>query len=284
MALEGTVNLLLWSAVVKLLVISIASIVVYTAALSLYRLVFSPLAGFPGPKIAAVTGWYEFYHDVFHSGTYIFRVEEMHQRYGPVVRVNPHELSINDPDFYNELYVGGSKRRTDSYSHFAQGLGFEVLQDTVVKLMKRLEALKGTSTILRLDHVFNAFTGSVISRLCCGAELATDNILQAKRDKETHITTGLSEDDRERLAKEAQVLLGAVTASTARTLDVTVYYILANQHVRARIMEELAAPMSNFPDVIPSLAHLRSSPYLQAVIKEGLRYVSDVCASWGRLT
>ncbi|KAL8916001.1 MAG: hypothetical protein Q9172_006511 [Xanthocarpia lactea] len=125
MTLEGTVDFLLWSAVVKLLVVLVASIVVYAAALSLYRLVFSPLAVFPGPKIAAVTGWYEFYHDVFHSGTYIFRVEEMHQRYGPVVRVNPHELSINDPGFYNELYVGGSKRRTDSYSHFAQGLGFE---------------------------------------------------------------------------------------------------------------------------------------------------------------
>lgn len=38
--------------------------VVYSVCLGVYRLVFSPLAKFPGPKFTALTMWYEFYFDV----------------------------------------------------------------------------------------------------------------------------------------------------------------------------------------------------------------------------
>ena len=47
-----------------------------------YRLGFSNLARFPGPKIAAATHWYEFYYDWFQGGKYIFVIEEMHKKYG----------------------------------------------------------------------------------------------------------------------------------------------------------------------------------------------------------
>ena len=54
----------------------------YVLSLATYRLVFSPLAGFPGPKLAAITDLYEFYFDFFRNGVYIFEIEKMHQRYG----------------------------------------------------------------------------------------------------------------------------------------------------------------------------------------------------------
>ena len=44
---------------------------------------------------------------------------------GPIVRINPNELSISDSDFYNEIYVSDSRRRTESYHSFAQGIDFE---------------------------------------------------------------------------------------------------------------------------------------------------------------
>jgi hypothetical protein len=48
----------------------------------IYRLYFHPLAKFPGPKLAAITLWYETYHDVLNRGKYVFKIKEMHKKYG----------------------------------------------------------------------------------------------------------------------------------------------------------------------------------------------------------
>lgn len=55
---------------------------VYVAGLVIYRLYFHPLAGFPGPKLAAATAWYEFYFQYWLDGQYIFETEKMLKKYG----------------------------------------------------------------------------------------------------------------------------------------------------------------------------------------------------------
>ncbi len=64
----------------------IVAFVVLTAisaiTLVIYRLCLSPLAEVPGPKLAAATGWYEFYYDCLLAGKYIFEIERMHNTYG----------------------------------------------------------------------------------------------------------------------------------------------------------------------------------------------------------
>jgi cytochrome P450 len=80
----------------------------------------------------------------------------------------------------------------------------------------------------------------------------------------------------ERLSKEAQVLLGAGTVSTARTLDFICYYILANRKIRLRLGVELKEIMMSYPENMPSFQQLEKLPYLTALIKEGLRYVSSL--------
>lgn len=82
-----------------------------------------------------------------------------------------------------------------------------------------------------------------------------------------------SERSDDRLAKEAQVLLGGGTASTARTLGFISYYILANPDIRSRLKEELRETVADYPERVPSWMELERLPYLQALIKEGLRYV-----------
>ena len=47
------------------------------------------------------------------------------QLLGPIVRVNTHELSIHDPEFYDKLYVSGSVRRTNNYDQFVKGLDLD---------------------------------------------------------------------------------------------------------------------------------------------------------------
>lgn len=58
------------------------SILVYFASLVFYRLQLHPLAKFPGPKLAAVTRYYEGYHDLVRNGQYTFRIAELHKQYG----------------------------------------------------------------------------------------------------------------------------------------------------------------------------------------------------------
>lgn len=57
-------------------------ICLYTAYGAVYRLYFSPIARFPGPKFAALTFWNEFYYDVVLGGKYTWKLLEYHKRYG----------------------------------------------------------------------------------------------------------------------------------------------------------------------------------------------------------
>ncbi|KAH6663129.1 cytochrome P450 [Halenospora varia] len=357
-----------------------ATIVFYYICLVTYRLVFSPLAGFPGPKLAAATGWVEFYYDYFKQGAYIYEIEKMHQKYGPIVRINPQELSLHDPAFYNEIYCIESKRRTDNYNHFGKGIDFEgshflttghdahrrrrrpmepyfsragiirlepMLRDTVRKLEKRFEELKGKSIVVRLDHAFTAFTGDVIGNICCEEreefledpefapywyellhtviksiplfmgfpsiinlvnlipesiismidprskkfieykKITNRHIENAKYQKLHDSKTGNSQPSLlrylvnselpeselsvERLSKEAQVLLGAGTVSTARTLDFICYYVLANENIKPKLQNELREIMKDYPEQTPSFIQLEKLQYLTALVKEGLR-------------
>jgi hypothetical protein len=62
--------------------IGFALLIVYLVCLTVYRLYLSPLAIFPGPKLAALTLWYEFYYDVVKRGKYTWKIGEMHKKYG----------------------------------------------------------------------------------------------------------------------------------------------------------------------------------------------------------
>ena len=59
--------------------------ILYGLGLGIYRLYFDPLSKFPGPKIAALTLWYEFYYDVIKRGRYTFEIEKMHKVYGQLL-------------------------------------------------------------------------------------------------------------------------------------------------------------------------------------------------------
>lgn len=88
----------------------------YTLYGVIYRLYLCPVASFPGPKLAALTFWYEFYYDIITPGRYTWKIAELHKQYGPIIRINPCEIHVIDPEFYDELYVGHSKRKTDLWS------------------------------------------------------------------------------------------------------------------------------------------------------------------------
>ena len=54
----------------------------YLVALAVNRLYLSSLAKFPGPKLAALTHWYEFYFAVILPGQFTFHIQDLHKQYG----------------------------------------------------------------------------------------------------------------------------------------------------------------------------------------------------------
>ncbi|PYH89867.1 hypothetical protein BO71DRAFT_335672 [Aspergillus ellipticus CBS 707.79] len=98
LASSGLLVALLATSNLPLLVL--ISAVIYTITLAIYRLYLHPLRSFPGPRLAAFTFWYEFYYDVILGGQYTFQIRQLQEQYGPIIRINPHELHVYTPDFY----------------------------------------------------------------------------------------------------------------------------------------------------------------------------------------
>ncbi|KAL8680963.1 MAG: hypothetical protein Q9186_002863 [Xanthomendoza sp. 1 TL-2023] len=74
------------------LVLSVCLFLVYIVCLAVRRLFFSPLAKFPGPKLAAATLWYEYCYDVVKRDRYTWKIAEIHARYGMITPVHMVQL------------------------------------------------------------------------------------------------------------------------------------------------------------------------------------------------
>jgi len=58
--------------------------VIGLATLAIYRLFLGPLAKFPGPKLAALSKWYEGYYEIVCNGKFSREIDRMHDVYGGV--------------------------------------------------------------------------------------------------------------------------------------------------------------------------------------------------------
>jgi len=85
----------------------------------------------------------------------------------------------------------------------------------------------------------------------------------------TKLNQDSSKDEiRERLRAEARTVVSAGTDTTATTLAIAMYYVLANASILATLKAELRVAIPD-PGSMPPLSTLENLPYLSAVIAEG---------------
>lgn len=119
---------------------------------------------------------------------------------GPVVRINPHEIHVNEPDFYDELYTGSARKRNKyawstamfitpgamlttvehdlhrrrraplaPYFSMQAIRRFDpVIRDKLEKLSSRFNEYRETGQPVDLDQAFSAMTTDVITEYSFG--------------------------------------------------------------------------------------------------------------------
>ena len=128
-------------------------------------------------------------------GQYTFHLRSLHAKYGPVIRINPYELHISDPSYYDTLYASSaSGEKRDKWEWYTKQFGTPdamfstighdqhkarraalgrffsmssvrrlqpVIGERVQQLLHRLCAIKnveGDKGVIRLDYALSAFT------------------------------------------------------------------------------------------------------------------------------
>jgi cytochrome P450 len=119
---------------------------------------------------------------------------------GPIVRINPREVHISDPTFYDEIYASSVRKRekdpqfVPTYAlpgsmvacvghelhHFRRNLLkdyfsrrsvlelSDMINERVQALMKRLDGFRIAQNTVSIDDAFSALTSDVITSYCCG--------------------------------------------------------------------------------------------------------------------
>lgn len=91
---------------------AIAAAAIYLITKVIYRLYLHPLSRFPGPRLAAATYLYGAYYDVVEEAQFVFKLNALHDKYGPVVRISPGEIHVRDSAFFDTLHPGPGGRKT----------------------------------------------------------------------------------------------------------------------------------------------------------------------------
>ncbi|KAI1404833.1 cytochrome P450 [Hypoxylon fuscum] len=91
------------------------------------NLYFHPLSEFPGPFLGRASLLWRFIHT--GSGKIHLSIERLHQKYGPIVRVSPNELSFASAESWKAIYGHSTERPIPVKTPFYEvyGAGFKSL-------------------------------------------------------------------------------------------------------------------------------------------------------------
>ncbi|ESK87210.1 benzoate 4-monooxygenase cytochrome p450 [Moniliophthora roreri MCA 2997] len=155
-----------------------------------------PLDQFSGPALARWTWLYRAYYDVVVGGGWLSHLKNLHEEFGPVVRVGRNELHFTDPAAYTEIYNSPYKMLKDPalYSKAFQ-LGLPPNSFTAVnpkdhsEIKSLISSYFSRKGILRLEHVVQERIDKLISQLLKNHRTSAANMNHAFRSVTLDIIT-----------------------------------------------------------------------------------------------
>jgi len=75
---------------------------IYLFVAAIYNVFFHPLRNFPGPTSRAASYLPFMYEAV--RGSHAYSVKQLHDKYGPAVRIGPDRITFNDPAAFKDIY------------------------------------------------------------------------------------------------------------------------------------------------------------------------------------
>jgi len=126
----------------------------------------------------------------------------------PIIRISPHELHVNDPDFYDVLFTGAHTRRdkpptwSQAYGNINSVFGTishdkhrvrrnavapffsstslrklePMIQENISRLISVFRQYQTTGEVVPIKHAFSALTSDIVSEYCFGG---SENYIKA---------------------------------------------------------------------------------------------------------
>ncbi|KAJ5085162.1 Cytochrome monooxygenase lcsI [Penicillium argentinense] len=86
----------------SIILLTVSTLAAYLLWTIIYNLYMSPLSKFPGPRLAACTNLQNLYWT--STGQYHYKLKELHDKYGNVIRTGPTTLVYRSPQAWKDIY------------------------------------------------------------------------------------------------------------------------------------------------------------------------------------
>ncbi|RDW61808.1 cytochrome P450 [Aspergillus mulundensis] len=146
----------------------VTTALLYLISRTIYNIYFHPLSIFPGPKLRAATRLAWVYS--MTSGANHRNIKRLHERYGPVVRVAPNELSFISPSAWQDIYTKGPSNkglvRAETVSDAAGPKHiFATHNDSHTRLRRKLMQTLSEHGVAKHEPLIQGYLNTLIAKL-----------------------------------------------------------------------------------------------------------------------
>ncbi|OJZ87745.1 hypothetical protein ASPFODRAFT_131283 [Aspergillus luchuensis CBS 106.47] len=136
------------------------------SSLLLYRLVIHPLGSFPGPWLARVSDLW-LVSQMKNNNKHV-KLVELHEKYGPYVRIGPSTLSVIDPQAVNNIHGPASRcLKSGWYDHSYPNKSLQTSRDPAEHQQRRRlwSTAFGSKQLRGYEHRVRRYRQQLVDRL-----------------------------------------------------------------------------------------------------------------------